>query len=253
MTASWTLQDIAVVVGILVGITTLFGLGPRVYTAFKNRTRVEVSWGGAFTEKADRHGSTGRCDVINPGASPILITAIHFQQQSGRILDADSATQPFPHTLQPHTQITASIEVIRMWPTMDSPDDPITHVIIARGEGSPFKKKAPKDWLRHWKATQEDVVRPSATVAPSWANRELPLLRAIAKAEERGEQVGGDELAAATGLSVKEAQRGLRALHDGRYIEGVDVTTFDDEFDLLAIRLLERGRREIGQWPSTTS
>lgn len=80
--------------------------------------------------------------------------------------------------------------------------------------------------------------------------RELVLLQAIAQAEqESDEDTDSYRLPEATGLESREAESGLRALFDARFTTGTDVSGFDQVFGLLAIRLLERGRRAVGQWP----
>ena len=44
-------------------------------------------------------------------------------------------------------------------------------------------------------------------------------------------------------------QLGLRALHESAFIEGNKANINQRIFDLDDIRLLERGRRAVGQWP----
>lgn len=87
-------------------------------------------------------------------------------------------------------------------------------------------------------------------VTRTWEEREQRLLEAIATAEEEGREARADELDSPTGLSPQQVQQGLRALYDAGYVDGIDVTAQGDTFDLLNIRLLERGRRAVGQWPS---
>lgn len=41
----------------------------------------------------------------------------------------------------------------------------------------------------------------------------------------------------------------MRALYDAGYIAGTDSSGFDQAFGLMAIRLLERGWRAVGEWP----
>ncbi len=78
----------------------------------------------------------------------------------------------------------------------------------------------------------------------------MRLLEAIADAEDRGVEARADELGEPTGLALDDVQRGLQALYDADYIEGIVATGQDEIFDLLNIRLLERGRRAVGQWPA---
>ena len=42
----------------------------------------------------------------------------------------------------------------------------------------------------------------------------------------------------------------MRNLYEANYITGMDVSTMGDGFDLIEIRLLERGLRATGMWPS---
>lgn len=78
----------------------------------------------------------------------------------------------------------------------------------------------------------------------------MRLLEAIADAEDRGVEARADELGEPTGLALDNVQRGLQALYDADYIDGIVATTQQDIFDLLNIRLLDRGRRAVGQWPA---
>lgn len=78
----------------------------------------------------------------------------------------------------------------------------------------------------------------------------MRLLEAIADAEDRGVEARADELGEPTGLALGDVQRGVQALYDAEYIDGIVATTQQDIFDLLNIRLLERGRRAVGQWPA---
>jgi hypothetical protein len=87
-------------------------------------------------------------------------------------------------------------------------------------------------------------------VTRTWEDREQRLLEAIGAAEEEGREARADKLNSPTGLTQDQVERGLQALHDAGYIEGIDVTAQGDIFDLLNIRLLERGRRAVGQWPA---
>ena len=84
----------------------------------------------------------------------------------------------------------------------------------------------------------------------TWQARELPILEAIAAAEEADAAIDSDGLATATGLPETAVCRGLAALMDGEYISGDDVSSQTTPFALLDVRLRERGRRAVGQWPS---
>jgi hypothetical protein len=78
----------------------------------------------------------------------------------------------------------------------------------------------------------------------------LVLLDAIVAAEEAGEEARADQLADATGLGTRQTQLGLRALYEAEFIDGIVATGMTDTFDMLDIRLLERGLRTVGQWPT---
>ena len=84
----------------------------------------------------------------------------------------------------------------------------------------------------------------------TWHARDLPILEAVAAAEEADAAIDSDGLATATGLSETAVARGLAALLDGDYISGDDESSQTTPFALLDVRLRERGRRAVGQWPS---
>ena len=84
----------------------------------------------------------------------------------------------------------------------------------------------------------------------TWHARDLPILEAVAAAEEADAAIDSDGLATATGLAETAVARGLAALMDGDYISGDDVSSQTTPFALLDVRLRERGRRAVGQWPS---
>ncbi len=86
-----------------------------------------------------------------------------------------------------------------------------------------------------------------------WQQREAVLLQAIADAEaEFEDDLQNEELEERTGLPDDEVQWGLKALleADPSYIVGINATSGDEFCTLLGIRLAERGRREVGQWPN---
>lgn len=85
----------------------------------------------------------------------------------------------------------------------------------------------------------------------TWETRELPLLDVIAADEEDGPTYAlpSDEVGQRAGLDPMAAQIGLRELHRAGYIRGVDVSSHDG-WGLINIKLEERGRRAVGQWPS---
>jgi hypothetical protein len=91
-------------------------------------------------------------------------------------------------------------------------------------------------------------------IRDTWQDRDLPLLEAIAIAEE---EEGAREplhsfdsrLSDATGLDDGDVQLGLRALYEDEYITGNPQRLSSRIFDLVRIRLLGKGRRTVGQWP----
>lgn len=89
------------------------------------------------------------------------------------------------------------------------------------------------------------------SISSTWESRELPLLAAVARAEQTGTPADTHSLANDTRLTTRDASMGLRALYDAEYLTGIDATTMSGpSFDLLDVRLLERGRRAVGQWPA---
>lgn len=83
-----------------------------------------------------------------------------------------------------------------------------------------------------------------------WDDREAKLLTTIKEYEEKGERPRYNSLLNATELSPEQVEFGLKSLLDGGLIDGIDATSRDG-FDLLAIELRPRGRKVIGQWPSS--
>jgi hypothetical protein len=87
-------------------------------------------------------------------------------------------------------------------------------------------------------------------VKPTWEDREIPILDAIAQAEEGGAAPDFDDLVEATGLDSQTIQQGVQALHDAEYVTGLDSSAGGIGFRLIEMRLLERGKRQTGQWPA---
>jgi hypothetical protein len=93
--------------------------------------------------------------------------------------------------------------------------------------------------------------------ARPWSNQpgngaSSPSFEAIAKAqEERRDQLTNDDVAELTGLEPEDVERGLLALIEATppYIDGAHAAAGDELCYLVAIRLLERGRREVRHWP----
>lgn len=88
--------------------------------------------------------------------------------------------------------------------------------------------------------------------ANTWNKREVPILEALSAAEEAGEHLDDSrDLADITGLDQKQVSLALEALRDEKYIDGVDVTTMDDDgLRLRMVKLLGPGRRAVGAWPA---
>lgn len=88
-------------------------------------------------------------------------------------------------------------------------------------------------------------VRPPRAV---WADRELPILSAVANAELKGQTPRRSEIQEATGLDSNETEFGLRALLGSGHLDGIDASSMDG-FDVIDLTLTERGRRASGVWP----
>lgn len=84
---------------------------------------------------------------------------------------------------------------------------------------------------------------------PTWQRRELPILEAIAQAEEKSRACHLSDVAEDTQLPMPTVRAGLKALVDADMITGDDVTT-QEGYDLMMIELREKGRRAVGQWPT---
>ena len=82
-----------------------------------------------------------------------------------------------------------------------------------------------------------------------WAEREQPILEAVAEAEEQGRSVNNDDISGQTGIGRPALDAGLLALFEGQYLTGTSAGA-EELCYLLDVRLLERGRRATGQWPS---
>lgn len=88
--------------------------------------------------------------------------------------------------------------------------------------------------------------------APSWEQRERPILEAILQSEEAGthRDMTVEVVAEMTGLEPAVVGRALQSLIDARFVDAIDSSTFGSSYpEYMAPRLLERGRRDVGQWP----
>lgn len=82
-----------------------------------------------------------------------------------------------------------------------------------------------------------------------WETRELPILRAVADADTRGDEIDSAGVVDATGLDTVQVGRGLEVLVDGDYVFGVDATSMGDPAPVyLALRLRPAGRSSLGTW-----
>jgi hypothetical protein len=87
-------------------------------------------------------------------------------------------------------------------------------------------------------------------VTSTWNEREVPILEAVYAAEERGERPDPDGIAAVTGLDPDVVIRSVGGLVQSQHLDGIESHGLGQMFPTyLALLLLERGRRAIGQWP----
>jgi len=89
--------------------------------------------------------------------------------------------------------------------------------------------------------------KPSRT----WESREIPMLEVIALDEQQGSGVplASDVIGMRAGLADRDVAVGLRALHEADYVTGAAIHTTGG-WSMINVRLTERGRRAVGQWPS---
>jgi hypothetical protein len=85
---------------------------------------------------------------------------------------------------------------------------------------------------------------------PTWHERELPALEALAALEETRENGSSlDEVAELAGLPRARAVIAVEALIDSGHVAGHPAHDMAGK-DWLALRLLAPGRRAVRQWPS---
>lgn len=86
----------------------------------------------------------------------------------------------------------------------------------------------------------------------TWANRDLPVLRALVEAFDDPERyrMSLDELEERTGLSKDDVKRATRALNeaDPPLIKGIGADQVT--YPLVIVGVTERARVRAGQWPS---
>lgn len=86
-------------------------------------------------------------------------------------------------------------------------------------------------------------------VESTWLTREVPVLEAVAAAEEEGAEANGEWLSERTGLGGAATSKGVQALlrADPPYVTAIDASTFGSTY-FMDVQLLERGRRTVGAW-----
>ncbi len=89
--------------------------------------------------------------------------------------------------------------------------------------------------------------------SPTWNERELKILEAIAEAADRGANPGNQEIVRLTGLPKASVDLGLRRLFQATYVTGSEVTNQGERFELVNIELLERALRELRIWPDVAA
>jgi hypothetical protein len=135
----------------------------------------------------------------------------------------------------------------------------VTRIASPDGAGTPQPHSADPAGCYHPVATGHlglDQARPRPRLRPNptWFERELPVLEAIYRAEEEEDDHGFsaltvDGVAERTSLDIGQTRRTVRGLAEAGFITGNNASTLGG-WDLMGIRLLERGRRAIGQWPT---
>jgi hypothetical protein len=85
-----------------------------------------------------------------------------------------------------------------------------------------------------------------------WATIDLPVLKAIDRLAEHRPQVNTRDISGEINESAIAVQHSVRRLYDAGYIDGFDATTQTEYFDLMNLRLLERGLQAVEAWPSDT-
>ena len=84
----------------------------------------------------------------------------------------------------------------------------------------------------------------------AWAEREAKVLEAILAIEEDdSDRVVSTDLAKTVGLSEAEVIRAMNALYEADYIAWSNRAGLGATKTYIVPRLLERGRRAVGQWP----
>lgn len=87
-------------------------------------------------------------------------------------------------------------------------------------------------------------------MSDSWATVELPILRAVREAELAASDVGGAARRAVSDLPARVFEEAIYSLHEDGYLESAITSIGNGRVMVHVRRLLPRGRRAIGQWPS---
>jgi DNA-binding IclR family transcriptional regulator len=84
----------------------------------------------------------------------------------------------------------------------------------------------------------------------TWAKREAPILEAVLTIEEDDEdRMSSSQVADKVGLPEAEVMRALTALNEADFVTWSQVAGLGFSKLYIRPRLLERGRRAVGQWP----
>src|SRR5688572_19150610 len=84
-----------------------------------------------------------------------------------------------------------------------------------------------------------------------WTERDLPILESFAEVEAAGQdRVSTDTIAGKVGRTRRDTWIGLQSLRDAGYIGWSSHVGSGGLAILIAPQILERGRRELGQWPA---
>jgi hypothetical protein len=84
----------------------------------------------------------------------------------------------------------------------------------------------------------------------TWLSQELPILEAIRRAEISGDNVDSAAAAAVPGLPRERYMTIIESLNDASYLEARILPGDNQIMSVHVLRLMERGRRAVGQWPS---
>lgn len=82
----------------------------------------------------------------------------------------------------------------------------------------------------------------------TWDSIAIPILEAVAAEEKLGRRPDLARVVNVTGLAPDEVARELEALLDGDFVEGSDTSSLTS-FDVGSLRLLERGKVAVREWP----